>query len=339
MQRALIMNSAFKTTLRATLASALLVGAAAGLASCGNAQGSEEKQRAAHAAAEANSPYAAIAAGKVDVEGGLVDIAARQPGIVQTVMVEEGAEVTRGQILAQLDNEQSRLARGQAEASLQQAQAQLASYQTSLGAAQRSEARTEQLAAQNFVSPQAVENSRDAVRTAQSQVDVQTANIAAARAALAQASYTVEQSIVRAPEDGRIVRRYANPGMGASTLNVTPMFQLQPHTARIVRAELEERSLSAVRVGMRVEIVPESDQTHAYQGTVLRIAQVFGARRLQSDDPSQQTDERVVEVVADAQQAPVLVGQRVLVKFLKPGARGAAPSAPAATASANARGG
>lgn len=340
MQRAMIMNSALKTTLRATLASALLVGAAAGLASCGNAQGSEEKQRAAHAAAEANSPYAAIAAGKVDVEGGLVDIAARQPGIVQTVMVEEGAEVTRGQILAQLDDEQSRLARGQAAATLQQAQAQLASYQTALAAAQRNETRTAQLAAQNFVSPQAVENARDGVRTAQSQVDVQTANIAASRAALAQASYTVEQSIVRAPEDGRIVRRYANPGMGASTLNVTPMFQLQPHAARIVRAELEERSLNAVRVGMRVEIVPEADQTRTYPGTVLRIAQVFGARRLQSDDPSQQTDERVVEVVADAQLAPVLVGQRVLVKFLKPNARGAAPTPAApATASTNARGG
>jgi len=145
--------------------------------------------------------------------------------------------------------------------------------------------------------------------------------------------------VVRAPDEGRIVRRYANPGMGASTLNVTPMFQLQPHTARIVRAELEERALNQVRVGMRVEIVPEADQTRTYQGTVLRIAQVFGARRLQSDDPAQQTDERVVEVVADAQQAPVLVGQRVLVKFLKPNARTTPAAAQPATAATNARGG
>jgi HlyD family secretion protein len=340
MQRKAIMTSAFQSTLRATLASALLVGAAAGLASCGNAQGSEEKQRAAHAAAEANSPYAAIAAGKVDVEGGLVDIAARQPGIVTQVMVQEGDEVHGGQILAQLDDQDSRLARNQAAASLQEAQAQVDAGRTALAAAQRNVGRMEQLAAQNFVSPQAVENARDAVRTAQSQLDVQTATASQQRAALAQANYVVEQHVVRAPDDGRIVRRYANPGMGASTLNVTPMFQLQPHTARIVRAELEERALNSVRVGMRVEIVPESDQTRTYPGTVLRIAQVFGARRLQSDDPAQQTDERVVEVVADAQQAPVLVGQRVLVKFLKPNARGAAPAtAQPATAAANARGG
>ncbi|RZJ77067.1 MAG: hemolysin secretion protein D, partial [Brevundimonas sp.] len=52
---------------------------------------------------------------------------------------------------------------------------------------------------------------------------------------------------------------------------------------------------------------------------VMRRAAVFGARKLASDDPSQRTDERVVEVVASAGDAPLLIGQRVLVKFMKPG--------------------
>jgi HlyD family secretion protein len=47
----------------------------------------------------------------------------------------------------------------------------------------------------------------------------------------------------------------------------------------------------------------------------------MGSRKLRSDDPSERADERVVEVVVDAEQAPVLIGQRVLVKFLKDGAR------------------
>lgn len=331
------MTSATRTVIHTAAATAVFVGAALGLAACGDAQGSAAKQREAHAQAQANSPYAAIAAGKVDVEGGLVDIAARQAGIVMQVMVQEGDEVRKDQILAQLDDRESRLARGRAAANLQQSEAQVAAYRTALDAAQRDETRTEQLAAQNFVSPQRVENARDAVHTAQSNLDVQVANVAAARAALAEANYVVDQSIVRAPDNGRIVRRYANPGMGASTLNVTPMFQLQPRTARIVRAEVEERSLTSVHPGMRVEILPEADQSHSYPGTVLRIAEVFGARRLQSDDPSQQTDERVVEVVVDAQQAPVMVGQRVLVKFLRDG-RQPAPAQPA-TAATNARGG
>jgi HlyD family secretion protein len=47
------------------------------------------------------------------------------------------------------------------------------------------------------------------------------------------------------------------------------------------------------------------------------MAEVMGSRKLRSDDPSERTDERVVEVVVDAESAPVLVGQRVFVKFLK----------------------
>ena len=325
MQRKPTMTSTAPRMSRALLAAMLLVA----LAACGNAQGSKkDAEKKATEQAEANSPYAAIAAGKVDVEGGLVDIAARQPGIVREVMVQEGDEVKKNQVLARIDDEDSRLARGRAAASLRQAQAQVDAYRTTLAAAQRDVARAEQLAQQNFVSPQRVENARDTVRNAQSQLDVQLAAVAASRAELAQANYIVEQHIVRAPDDGRIVRRYANPGSGASTLQVTPLFQLQPRMPRIVRAEVEERSLTAVRAGMRVEIVPEADQTHTYPGSVLRIAEVFGARKLQSDDPSKQTDERVVEVVIDTQQAPVLVGQRVLVKFLKTTATASTPATP-----------
>jgi HlyD family secretion protein len=135
---------------------------------------------------------------------------------------------------------------------------------------------------------------------------------------LDQARYALDQTVVRAPVDGRIVRRYANPGVGASTLNVTPMFDLEPAGARIVRAEVSEGDEPFVRVGSQVQLMAEADQSHSFPGKVLRIAPVFGERKLQSDDPSQRTDDRVVEVVVSANGAPFLIGQRVLVKFLKP---------------------
>jgi HlyD family secretion protein len=147
----------------------------------------------------------------------------------------------------------------------------------------------------------------------------QNAQVEVAAAQLGEARYRLEQTIIRAPVDGVIVRRYANPGTGASTLNVTPMFDLEPNGARIVRAEVTETALPSVTIGQTVELVAETDQSKFYPGKVLRRAAVFGARKLQSDDPSERTDERVVEVVVSADAAPFLVGQRVLVKFLKPG--------------------
>ena len=49
------------------------------------------------AAAKApKSPYVAIANGKADVEGGVIQVAARTSGVVRDVLVQEGDEVRKG---------------------------------------------------------------------------------------------------------------------------------------------------------------------------------------------------------------------------------------------------
>jgi RND family efflux transporter MFP subunit len=270
------------------------------------------------------TPYATISAGKVDIEGGLVDVAARAPGIIKEVYVQEGDVVKKDEVLAQQEDDDSRLSRNRVAAQLSQAQAQLPILEVQLDAAIREEKRLERLMAEDATSQQIFEQAQDRTRQLQAQVDAQKTSIALVRAQLAEANYQVELHVVRAPADGTIVRRYANPGSGASTLSVTALFQLQPDTQRIVRAEVEERSIDEVKVGQLTEIVPESNQDKSYPGKVIRIAEVMGARKLRSDDPSERADERVVEVVVDAEQAPVLVGQRVLVKFLKDGAKSGA---------------
>jgi len=226
-----------------------------------------------------------------------------------------------GQILARQEDDDARLSRNRVAAQLAQAEAQVPILEVQLAAATREEKRLERLIADNATSQQIYEQAQDNTRQLRAQLEAQKASIALVRAQLAEANYQMELYVIRAPTDGTIVRRYANPGSGASTFSVTAMFQLQPDSLRIVRAEVEERSINLVKVGQKIEIVPESAQSTTYPGEVIRIAGVMGARKLRSDDPSERTDERVVEVVVDAEQAPVLVGQRVLVKFLKDGAK------------------
>lgn len=274
-------------------------------------------QAAAAAAQEKPSPYAAIANGKADVEGGIIQVAARRAGVVREVLVQEGEEVKKGQVLARLEDDEPRLASARAEAQVRQARASLALLQVQLAAAQRELRRLQGLAPSNFVAAQKLDQARDAVREAEARILAQKATVATAGAAFNEARYDQELSIIRAPADGRIIRRYANPGAGASTLNVSNMFDLEPHTGRIVRAEIAEGSLPFVKIGQTVQMSPESDPTKVYPGTVLRRAGVFGARKLQSDDPNEKTDDRVVEVVVDSSQTPFLIGQRVLVKFVR----------------------
>jgi RND family efflux transporter MFP subunit len=263
------------------------------------------------------TPYSAIADGKADVDGGIIPVAARTAGIVRSVYVQEGDSVTKGEVLATQEDDAPRLAVQTAEAALAQAKAQTALTDTQLTAAEREVNRLTPLAASHFVSGQSVDQAEDVVHNANATLEAQRASVAVAETQLSQARYTLDQTIIRAPTDGKIVRRYANPGVGASTLNVTAMFDLEPAGQRIVRAEVSEGDEPFVKVGGGVVLVPEADQAKSFPGKVMRIAPVFGERKLQSDDPSQRTDDRVVEVVVSANDAPFLIGQRVLVKFLK----------------------
>jgi HlyD family secretion protein len=273
------------------------------------------------------SPFATIANGKVDIEGGVVEIAARRFGVIRDVLVHEGDVVKKGQVLARQDDQDSILAIRSAQATVKQAESQLSLIEVNLTAAEREYQRLEKLAAQNSIARQQLDQAGDTVATAKAQLGMQKSAIQTARAQLAQADYNEELTNIRAPMDGKIIRRYANPGAGASTLNVSTMFDLEPALPHIVRAEIIENAMPDVHVGQEAQIAPESDPSKVSIGHVIRIAATFGARKLKSDSATEASDERVVEVVVSADNAPFLIGQRVMVKFMKPAGEPAKPPA------------
>ncbi|MET0338909.1 MAG: efflux RND transporter periplasmic adaptor subunit, partial [Caulobacter sp.] len=246
-------------------------------------QGASAKKKAEIAKAAATtveSPYAAIANGKIDIEGGIIQIAARRGGVVRDVLVQEGDRVTAGQILARQEDDEPRLALQTASADLAQAESQLRLINVDIITAQREFDRLQKLVDTNFVAAQRMDQARDAIAAAQARLGAQQASVQTARARRDQAAYNVELTVIRSPQDGRIVRRYANPGAGASTLNVSNMFDLEPDAPRIARAEIVEADIPNITDGQQVEITPESDPNKVYVGKVLRRAGVFGARKL-----------------------------------------------------------
>ena len=295
----------------------VLIAGGAGLFMSNQAKAKKAEAEKVAAAHGPKSPYVAIANGKADVEGGIIQVAARSAGVVRDVLVQEGDDVVKGQVLARLDDDEARISAQRAAAEVSQAKAQIAVLQVQLSTANREYQRLQGLVATNFVAGQKLDQARDSIRAAEAAIQAQRAAIATYEARLGEARYMQELSVIRAPADGRIVRRYANPGAGASTLNVSNMFDLEPKTDRIVRAEISEGALPFVAIGQTVQIAPESDPTKTFTGKVIRRAAVFGARKLQSDDPSERSDERVVEVVVGTKNAPFLIGQRVLVKFMR----------------------
>jgi HlyD family secretion protein len=128
----------------------------------GQAKAKKAKMAAIAAAAPA-TPYGAVADGKADVEGGVIQVAARRQGIIREVLVQEGDEVSKGQVLAKQEDDDARLAAETAQAGLNSARAQLALFQVQLRTGQREYKRLQNLSASNFVAGQRLDAAQDQI--------------------------------------------------------------------------------------------------------------------------------------------------------------------------------
>lgn len=262
------------------------------------------------------SPWVAIAKGQVGIEGGVIHIAAPRPGIIHEVAVEEGAEVKTGAVLARIDDREAQLALRIRERQREEVRRGIELLEIRHAAQEREVKRLAQLPNDDVVSQQERDNAQDLLRTLSAELAQQQAALATVEAQVAADRLEVEQHIVRAPLDGRIVRRQARPGDGASTLNVTPLFIFAPEGPRIVRADLEEHFVSLVAPDQAAEVVLEADESKVYKARVLRLGQVFGSRP-ETDDPNEKQDVRVIECVLALDAPELRIGQRVLVRIAR----------------------
>jgi RND family efflux transporter MFP subunit len=266
-------------------------------------------------AARPTPPALVYAKGRIDIEGGLIRLAASREGLVKSVAVEEGQRVRSGDVLAALDDRSARLASAVAAAELAQTRATLVSFHVRLAAADREAARLTSLPAHAAAAAE-LDAARDQAALLRAELAAAEAAVTTAETRLRASDYEVEERIVRAPLDGWIVKRYARPGDGVSTLNVTPLFLFAPDSPRIVRADLDERFVEKIRTDLAAEVVIEADESRVIPGKILRVGQVFGTKP-PTGEPGERIDQRVVECVVSVEDQSLRIGQRVLVR-LKP---------------------
>src|SRR5260221_10709217 len=128
--------------------------------------------------------------------------------------VSEGSRVEKGDIIARLDNADYAAAVGQAEAGIASAKATLIEAQSDRDQMQRDYVRVRDIHAQNpnLVSPQDVENADSRARQADARFGAQSARVDAAAAALRVAQANLENTYIRAPFSGTVLRKEAEVG-------------------------------------------------------------------------------------------------------------------------------
>jgi multidrug resistance efflux pump len=264
--------------------------------------------------AAADSPFVAIARGTVDVEGGLVHIAAPREGTATRVDHIVGEAVQAGDTLLALDTTQAEIARDTANADLASAQAQEELLRSRQRGLKLRASRAEQAALLGATSDQSADDARQALAELGLEIVAAQSAIEAAKQKVRQAEYEIGVRTIRAPVAGTIVSRNVRAG-DSIVLSATPLIDLLPDGPRIVRAELNESFVAKISGGMKAEVRSQADSDRAYPARVTRIGDVFGPSKL-TETTQDATDARDVECILDIDGAPLRIGERVQVRFL-----------------------
>ena len=139
-------------------------------------------------------------------------VSAQITGTLTEVLIEEGDHVSKGQVLARLDDSGYRAELNAAKAAEQAAQAQVAQGQAQLTQVTHDAARLDTLVGRGLVARQTAEQARTAVVTAAAQLRAQRKQGLVARAQAAAAQVNFDYTVVRAPFTGVIVTKNAQVG-------------------------------------------------------------------------------------------------------------------------------
>jgi RND family efflux transporter MFP subunit len=189
-------------------------------------------------------------------------VASKGTGRLVYLGVEEGDRVTKGQIIARIEDED-------VQANLDQARANLRTYEAELNDAQQSLERQRNLLAQNLAS----QADFDAAEFRYKRV---VASIGSAKAAVDAAEVAVENTRIRAPFDGTVILKHADVGevvapFGAASNARGAVVTIADMASLEVETDVSESNIERISPKQPCEIVLDAYPDHRYQGYVSKI--------------------------------------------------------------------
>ena len=257
------------------------------------------------------TPFALIARGAVNVEGGVIEISARSAGTFTNVHVTEGDYVEAGQLLAEQDDTAQQVSVRDAHAGLEQSKLNLEIARNEQAIAERDLARAELQFNGEAISEQEFDRAKDALTRNQNTVLSRQSSVVQSENGVARALADLELLNVRAPLSGRIVEVLVRPGVGASTNQVSTAFVLVPDAPRIVRLDVAPDVVENIAVGQEVEISSAAGSAGTYAGTVSHVAELF----VSAESSMRGAAQPKLSVIVSAPDLPLRIGEPVIVRF------------------------
>lgn len=216
---------------------------------------------------QSEAPESVAARGRIEPKGGLYAISGPSGpiAVVASLMVDVGDEISKGQIIAQLDD------LGLKTADMKRAQAQLANVKSELQ-------RNSRLKRKNMVSV--------------AETEALELKVVIAEAEVAQAKAMLDRTQVRSPITGRVIAVHAREG---ERVGLKGIVELGRTSEMLVIAEVYETDIGRVSVGQLATAHSPALQ-EPLTGRVERIGLKVGKMESLATDPVSRADARVVEV-------------------------------------------
>ncbi len=182
-------------------------------------------------------------------------------GQLLELYVEEGARVEKGQALAQLDDEVAALDLALNQAQAQSAEANVAAVEADLREAVRNLRRVRDLEGKDFSTGAQLDLALAREASLQARLAGAKADAAAARARAERQREVVERHVVRAPFDGVVIDKNAQPGEFVAPASAggeftrTGVYTLVDMASLELEIDVNEGQIGRVRVGQNVEAV------------------------------------------------------------------------------------
>ena len=264
--------------------------------------------QARSAAVVATAPRVTAAAGRdvaaegrvVTYPGAEVRVSAERGGRLVRLDVQEGDEVRKGQVLAEIESDELR-------AALAEARGRVAEAEAEVRLAELNRERRLKLLAQQIVSAHdADEADRD--------LDRARARGVAARAEAVRYEALLRKSRILAPLTGTVTARHVDAGetveTGDAVVTVADLARLR------VDGEADEADAGSLAVGAEAAITADGYPGRQWRGRVEEVADSVTLRRLKPQDPSRPTDTRILAVkVAFEEPSPLRLGTTVELKI------------------------
>ncbi|NNM81562.1 MAG: efflux RND transporter periplasmic adaptor subunit [Burkholderiales bacterium] len=227
---------------------------------------------------------AEIASGNGRLEATEVDVASRDPGRISSILVREGDEVQKGEVLARMDTDALDAELRAAEARAREARAEAAASRTAeagaqsaLALAQNTADRTGRLIAKGFVSAEKMDLDANALKIARANASAARSRVLACDEAVAALDakaggiqVALAETSLKAPISGRVLYRLAQPGevipSGGKVLTLIDTLDVT------ISIFLPEAEAGKVSIGSPARILLDALPNEAIPGKVTFVA-------------------------------------------------------------------